>query len=518
MVQSVKHLDCTIRDGGYLNNWDFSFPLVYRLLRVLDEAGFDYAEVGFWNPKEQGKLWKHCDIELLKSLEVHKLSIKLVLIMDFGSCTLDQIPDELAQHIGLIRIASHKKDLEKAVEFASALKTRGFSVTINAMGITSYSQADLIELARLAQKSEDWCDYFYIADSFGGLVPDDAARLFHFLTTASNGVLGFHPHNNLELAVANTLAALNSGARIVDSSLLGLGRGGGNLRSEIIAAVLARTGKTRLNPLPLLSFADAMFDQIGKALGLAYDLEQVISGMAQCHPNYASSLIGPKRLALDEVYKVIDAIPVQKKSMFSEVILEEMIQAAKAVEMIETGVHSNVLRVTGKNTVALICPGESSAVTEIPSGTPAFSVNHIPSGIELTGVLFGSLRRLWQYGDLIGKNTPLYLASTSQRLKSLPDCTVIATQSIIATLGIELRNSGIRALAILLDAGYKHVDVYGMTGFTTAGTGGDESIGVEVRQTMDLEARKELSAVQQAYAAHGATFTIHNSVLSKETI
>lgn len=516
MLSKTKHLDCTIRDGGYLNDWNFSFQFVYRLLRVLDEGGFDFAEIGFWNPAKPDKPWRHCSIDLIKSLEPEKLSIKLVLLIDNGSCTSADIPDELLQYVKLIRVATHKKDLLKAIEFASVLKSRGFAVTINAMGITSYNQADLVMLAEQAQKAQEWCDYFYIADSFGGLVPEETSKLFHFLSTVSSGALGFHPHNNLELAVANTLAAINAGANIVDSSLLGIGRGGGNLRSEVIAAVLGKLNRPGLNPLPLLSFADAMFHQIGSDMGLAYDLEQVITGMASCHPNYASLLVDKKRLALDEIYHVIDAIPVVNKSQFSEAIIDDVIADIRSRVHGHTVFEPAVLNTGNKQHAILVCPSAKPVSFSNPDGSPVFSVNHFPEVENLQAAIFGSLRRLWQFGDY-ANGKPAYIIPSGQLLHSLPACEILDTQELTAKLGYEIQNSGIKSLALLIEAGFTSVDVYGMSGFSP------EQLPIEemdnnILNTLGNEALKELQLLRNFYNAKNISFTIHNSVLSNESL
>lgn len=521
MIKTTKHLDCTIRDGGYLNDWDFSFEFVYRLLRVLDEAGFDYAEIGFWNPKMDGKLWRHCGIDVLKALDAKDLSIKLTLLIDYGSCTIEDIPAELLEYVTLIRVATHKKDLEGAASFAKLVKAKGFEVTINAMGITSYDKGDLMQLGKVAKDAEGWCDYFYTADSFGGLIPSETSRLYHYLNTISDVNLGFHPHNNLELAVANTLSAIDAGVTIVDSSLLGLGRGGGNLRSEVIATVLFKEGATYLNPLPLLSFADATFDIIGAKLGLAYDLESVISGMAKCHPNYAKSLIGRKRLSLDEVYNVIDSIPSSIKSEFSESNVDKVIHAAQESKTSTTAKFDlTVLKQLDKEKRAVLLCTPDVKLTDVDlASAEIFSVNFISNDKNVKTAIFGSLRRLWQNGDTAHDNTAtVYLASNSKLLKSLPPCLVLDIKILEKEIGQPIYNSGIKALAILLQSGFTHVDVYGMTGFANANFLVDDLTNELVVKEMEIEARQELQSVKHVFLNRQVSFTIHDSVLADESL
>lgn len=511
-MNRVQHLDCTIRDGGYLNDWDFSFEFVYRLIRVLDESGFDYAEVGFWNPNKPNSIpWQHCPLELLERLDAQALRLKLALLVDFGSCGADDFPDALHDQVGLIRIAAHKAKVPAAVELAKALAGRGFEVTINAMGITSYSKLDLLTLGNAVHGCADTVKFFYVADSFGGLVPAATRRIFDFLRSVSDAALGFHPHNNLELAVANTLEAIDCGAGIVDSSLLGLGRGGGNLRSEIIAAVLADSEGSRLSPLPVLSYADAAFDTVGRDLGLGYDLEQIITGMAKCHPNYASRLMSSKRLSLDEVFATICALPDDRKGSFDIPALDAVRAERVKASIGDGGEPAKALKSSASTRATLICPGTQVAPGEIDKDSEVFGVNHLPLNKGVSAVIFGSVRRLWQVGDP-SQVTRVFLAGTKDRLKSYPAAINLDPSEVLERFGSPIENSGILALALLLEAGFEQVQVFGMSGFRQSAKG-DTNLTPEASGNLDDEAVASLERVRAAYAPLERHFELHGPTI-----
>lgn len=503
-------LDCTIRDGGYLTNWDFSEKFVYRMLRVLDEAGFAFAEIGFWSPNDQGKPWQHCSIDDIRRLETETLNIKVSLLLDYGKCSLDEIPYALIDHIGLIRIATRKQDILEAAEFASSLKKRGFTVSLNAMGITAYTPEDTLMLGHVAQDFSDQLDFLYVADSFGGLMPAATTKVFNFLSTCSDVPLGFHPHNNLELAVANTLAAIETGVSIVDSSILGLGRGGGNLRSEVIACVLSeKSGDAGPKPLPLLSFADATLDQIGKGLNLSFKLEQLVSGIAGCHPNYANALAGPQRMSLDEIFHAIALIPVGSRSSFSK---DKLSSVMRELEKQPVGNSSALgcLRSGENDRAILLCPGATLPDNLGTEQASLFGVNWFPEIENLAASIFGSTRRLWQNGDK-ANGRRAFLLSNKSHLRSLPEHQNLDDSVVASKIGQRLSDSGIRAIAILFEAGYSHVDVVGMSGFKI-----DRDFGKKDHSLASI-AEKEIAMLIAAYEKRGYSFTIHTAAKSTST-
>lgn len=513
----MKFLDCTIRDGGYLNNWDFSFDFVYRLIRVLDESGFDYAEIGFWNPKQPdaSKLWVHCPVELIRQLDFSSLRIRPALLVDFGTCEADDFPDELLELVGLIRIAAHKAVVPEAAELAHTLAMRGFSVTINAMGITSYSKKDLLQLGNIAAECTDFLSYFYIADSFGGLFPSETRRIFDLLRSVSDVPLGFHPHNNLELAVANTLEAISAGAAIVDSSMLGLGRGGGNLRSEIIASVLMGTGDTGLNPLPILSYADAAFDTVVRNLDIGYDLEQVITGMARCHPNYASRLMSSRRLSLNEVYRIICAIPDQQKGKFDTETVDALAEQIRNIASI-ADVTPIALKNCGIEEAILICPGSLPPSQEqLKTDTAIFAVNHHPqTEFPVSAVIFGSVRRLWQSGDQASSSSTIFLSTPRDHLASYPNAKTLDCTEVFTKIG-PIDNSGLLALALLLEAGFKRVRIFGMSGFQSQ-VSEQTNLSSISSENLDHEASILLPKIRDAYTPLGRTFQIEGKTIHSD--
>ena len=227
-ISKVQLLDCTIRDGGYINNWQFSQDFAEALYRAVSEAGVDYIETGFvfGESRETKSPWANYNPSAYNELRAavpHGCRISGML--NFGGFELDEIPPASETHFDMLRMACHRVDAEEATKTAAVLAQRGYETTINYMGISNYTPVQLIELIQLINDYKNDVGFFYVADSFGSLMPNDTRRIVDTLKYGTQAELGFHPHNNLQMAFANSLSAIDAGASIVDGSVFGMGRG-----------------------------------------------------------------------------------------------------------------------------------------------------------------------------------------------------------------------------------------------------------------------------------------------------
>ncbi|MET4141856.1 aldolase catalytic domain-containing protein [Pedobacter sp. UYP1] len=235
-----KILDCTLRDGGYYTNWDFDKSLVHTYLSSLNNLPVDYIEVGYRSipiKEYYGKYFYSPVYELqeLKSLT----NKKLVIIFNEKDIRVEHVADLLEPIIGIVdmvRIALDPQQLGRALKLAAEIKRFGFEVGFNVMYMSKWKQYGnfVEELSGL----DGLADYFYMVDSYGGVFPDDVKQTMDLIRSKTDCKIGFHGHNNLELALINSLTAIDYGADIVDSTILGMGRGAGNLKTELLLSVL----------------------------------------------------------------------------------------------------------------------------------------------------------------------------------------------------------------------------------------------------------------------------------------
>lgn len=326
----VKILDCTFRDGGYINNWKFEKPQVREAYRALSRAGVDYVEIGFrgtekhFDKKEFG-IWRFSIEEDIREVTANIVGAKIALMADFGKIGKDDFCEAKDSVVKLIRMATHKNTIKEAIKLLEKIKEKGYSVSLNAMGYANYTDGERADLMDLVKRS--CLDYLCVADSYGSLFPHQIKSLFQpILGELENIKIGFHPHNGLQMAFANSLEAIRCGVHMVDSTIYGIGRAAGNMPTEIIVSYLEKEGGIRYNSIPILNIIDKYFVAMQREKTWGYKLPYMLSGMFQCHPDYAKALIDMKEYTIEDIWKALEYIKRKKPIGFSKKLLNSVIE------------------------------------------------------------------------------------------------------------------------------------------------------------------------------------------------
>jgi len=290
----MKLLDCTLRDGGYINNWRFNTEFINSFCKNCNKYDIDYVEIGFINKPSTYKNnivgeCRNLTKDNIQSFE--KYNFKKVVMADFVSIDLN-ILKETPTIIDLVRIAFHKGDLIAALETCKIVKELGYKVSVNAMTVTNYTEDELNYLFTFI--NEHNLDILYIADSYGSLRQKDIKYYLElFNKNLNTAAIGFHLHNNMNNAYSNyeylkTLTeTININKEImVDSTMFGMGRGAGNLQTEL---VLFDQKELEINIIiEMLEFIQEYIKPIYKLNEnqWGYDLDYLLSGYLKMHPNY----------------------------------------------------------------------------------------------------------------------------------------------------------------------------------------------------------------------------------------
>lgn len=322
---TVKVLDCTIRDGGYINNWDFSPRMVRDVYQRLSMAGVDFIEIGFRDAETTGKpLWRQCPEQELRKIKRGIQGAGICVMVDFGKAGAEDFLPADDSAIDMVRIAVHKDKVYEALDLAGEIKTKGYMVSIQLMGYPQYEDQ---EREKLFLRLKDIpLDYVYVADSYGSLLPDQLDRLMGPLAAIGGFKVGFHPHNNLQLAFANALQAIKSGADIVDSTLYGMGRGAGNLATETLLSYLQQHDRDKYNVIHALFCVDMYLLPLKRKLEWGYQLPYMLSAICQCHPYYARDVVEAREYTVDELWKILNLVKTRKPVGFKRNLLEEILE------------------------------------------------------------------------------------------------------------------------------------------------------------------------------------------------
>ena len=243
-MDKIQILDCTLRDGGYCNQWKFGSQNIKKIIRGLTSANIDIIECGFLTDRVS----YHPDATKFTSvfdanafLPEARAGNLYVLMMNHGEYDVNRIPQYTDGMIDGIRGAFHKKDMDKALQECKILKKKGYKVFVQAMVSLLYSEEEFLNLIWNVNEIEPYA--FYIVDSFGTMKSRDLVRLFHMIdrNMKQSIRIGFHSHNNMQLAFSNAQQFLNMQSyrrMIVDASVYGMGRGAGNLNTELFVGYL----------------------------------------------------------------------------------------------------------------------------------------------------------------------------------------------------------------------------------------------------------------------------------------
>ena len=279
MSNPTKILDCTLRDGGYYTNWDFNKELVNTYIQSFNNLPVDYLEIGYRSNPMKGYLGEYfyCPVYVLEGLK-NSSNKKLVIIIDEKDIRPEQVNKLLKPCVGLIdmvRIAIDPQNFKRALILAAAIKTLGFEIGFNVMYMSKW--VDQKEFLTQIKEVNGIADYFYMVDSYGGIYPEDVKNIFELVRSQTDVKIGFHGHNNMELALINTLTAIECGADIVDATVTGMGRGAGNLKTELLLTALHAKGKIALDFNSLANVVDG-FSKLQLTYEWGTNLPYMVSG------------------------------------------------------------------------------------------------------------------------------------------------------------------------------------------------------------------------------------------------
>lgn len=300
-----KILDCTLRDGGYYTNWDFNSKFVKDYLESFRDLPVDFLEVGYCSPQVDGYMGEYYYLPNNLILKYHndpdfatRMAIMLNL-KDFSEKDIEKFLARKDHPYSLIRVAVDPATIETVWPKLKLIKAKGFKVALNLMYLSDWEEDTKIIDDLVAQK--DLFDFAYLVDSFGACYPERVSKFTKIFKEKLPGIqIGFHGHDNLSLAFANTLASIEAGVDIVDATILGMGRGAGNLKTEIILLHAMKQYKKDIN---LMKFNQVLTDLL--VLKEKYDwgtnYAYMVSGMFSIPQKKVMSWLSTKRYNLTRI-------------------------------------------------------------------------------------------------------------------------------------------------------------------------------------------------------------------------
>jgi len=368
---NIKLLDCTLRDGGYYNNWDFSSDLIKDYLEAMVSIQADYVEIGFRfisNNDFKGGCAFSTD-SYINSLNIPYALKDKIGVMVNGSDILSQGNSKNNVHevlkelfapkkqspVSLVRIACHINEFEHCLSAVIWLKDQGYKVGFNLMQINNANEEKIAELLKLANTYP--IDVLYFADSMGSLNAKQVTTIVDTFKNNWNGAIGIHAHDSMGNAIKNSIQAVNDGVSWVDCTVTGMGRGPGNAQTEYLSIELDDYRNLNTSKTKLLKLIRNHFRSLKEQYGWGINPYYYLAGKYNIHPTYIQKMINDTRYNEEDIVSVIDYLKEQGGGKFNPDVLE----TARHFYSDETKGTWEPEKVIKNNNVLIIGAGPSTA-------------------------------------------------------------------------------------------------------------------------------------------------------------
>lgn len=398
-------LDCTLRDGGYINDFRFGKRGIINILEQLTAAGIDIIETGFLEDgeyDEETSIFNRVEQIAAVLPADHKRSM-FVAMACYGEYDLNQLSPYDGTSVDGIRVTFHYNEMEEALEYCRKIQSKGYKVFVQPVGTTSYTDEQLIALIHQVNEMRPYA--FYLVDTLGLMHKDEVLRFYYLINhNLAKGInMGFHSHNNLQLSFSNCQALTSvEGCRTIslDSSVSGMGRGAGNLNTELIATYLNNHSEGNYEVEPILEVVDEHIMKIKEEHEWGYSVPYYLAAINGCHPNYASYLNGKNTLNVKSISTILHMIEPEKRSLFDKKTVEEKYLEFQAHEINDSDEMDKLRSAIESKNVMLIAPGASlndnvEKIVECAKkeSCVVIGVTFVPNFIDCDYVFLSNLKR-----------------------------------------------------------------------------------------------------------------------------
>lgn len=480
-MNAFEILDCTLRDGGYVNKWVFGYDNINKAIKLLVDANIDIIECGFLT----NRVTFNANCTLFDSIERIRAFIpdnrkksKFVCMINYGEYDLKDIPSFDGTSVDGIRVAFHKKDMVQAMQYCSSIKKLGYELFIQPMVSVSYNDIEFIELINCANDIDPYA--LYIVDSFGVMKQNDLLRFFCLIDhNLNSGIrIGYHSHNNIQMAYSNaqTLVDMKTTRKmIVDSSVFGMGRGAGNLNTELFIEYLNDSNGGNYKSKPLLQIIDDILNKIYAANYWGYSLPHYLSAKHNCHPNYATFLSDKNTLTVEDIDNILGELDSAKLSDYDNIYIEQKYFEYQSHKIDDRIAKSRLKSRFENNTVIMVGPGNSiltsidliKQIAEEQDGL-IIAVNFKPDHLSCDYIFVSNNRRFEELNELKNPlmDTMILTSNIQQKCHDPMTCFIVNYIDLINEEAFVKDNAGLMLIKLLTTIGVKKILIAGFDGYS----------------------------------------------------
>lgn len=428
----IKLLDCTLRDGGYVNDWEFGHNNLVSIFERMVGAGVDIIEVGFLDERRPFDMNRSImpdsdSVEKIYGMLDRKQAM-VVGMIDYGTCGIEHITPCANSYLDGIRVIFKKHIRWQAIDFCRQLKELGYQVFVQLVSITSYDDEELMDLIGLANDLEPYA--VSMVDTYGLMHQENLMHYYELLNRhlkPSIG-LGYHSHNNFQMAYANCIEMLSHQTErmvLVDGTIYGMGKSAGNAPIELLSMHLNDHYGKHYDISQMLEAVDANVMPIYKMTPWGYNMFFFIAASNDCHPNYVSYLMNKRTLSVKSINEILSKLQGEKQLMYDQKLIEQLYLDYQNIEVNDRHDIEELTKVFQGRKVLLLGPGLNvqkqldRLQAYVEKTHPIIvSVNFISGEINTDYVFLSNSKRYVQLATALSQNPSLQVIATSNVTKT----------------------------------------------------------------------------------------------------
>lgn len=477
---NFKILDCTLRDGGYINNFKFGNSTIKDIISKLTSANTDIIECGFLKSNFFDKdCTLYGSVEYIKDfISPKKDNTIYVAMIAYGDISNEEICICDESSIDGIRLTFHQDQIDNAFKFGKELMKKNYKVFMQPVGTTAYTDDELIDLVDRVNDINPFA--FYMVDTLGSMFNKDLIEMFNLIDKRLNAGIrvGFHSHNNLQMSFSNAIQMLSIETDreiIIDSSVFGMGRGAGNLCTELIMKYINQRLENRYDVVPVLEIFDEHINKILLNYKWGYSLPYFIASMNNCHPNYATHLTNKQTISIKEINYILSSMSEKKKNIYDKQYIEDLYISFQKHNVDDSCVLDEFKRSIIDRDILLLAPGKSISREKEKvidyckkNNSIVIAVNFIPKDLKLDYLFISNHKRIKNLGEIseIKNNIKNIIITSNLTEKKLDNCMVINYSDYLNEDPIISDNGGLMLINLLCKLNIKSVSLAGFDGFS----------------------------------------------------
>lgn len=480
-MYNVKILDCTLRDGGYINQFNFGEYTIKGMVNKLTDALLDIVECGFIRRGEYSDdetLFSSIS-ELSKFLPDRRKHTLYVAMIQYGAIDVMELEEASEKTIDGIRLTFHENEIDGAFHDARILMEKGYRVFIQPVGTTSYSDQELLCLIERVNELHPYA--FYMVDTMGIMYKKDVLRMFYLIDNNLDEhiAMGFHSHNNLQMSFANALELIDLNVArqiILDSSIYGMGRGAGNLCTELIIRYINENVGYRYNSLEVLEIMDSYIAPLKKQYEWGYQSSYFLASINGCHPNYANYLLNLQTLRIQDINAILSGLDYSKRNLFDRTYIEQQYVAYLSHHIDDQKVLDFYRELTKNRKIMLVAPGSAASLNREKlnqmiqkEDVIVIGINFLPDFLERVDIVFFSNQKRFANAERSladHKENTRVIGTSNLRVKSQEEIDRIDYATYLNEEQTIIDNAGLMCINFCRRIGASRLWLAGFDGFS----------------------------------------------------